>query len=187
MFHRSENLFLRPAWIEDAQAVTAGIAEEAVVRNLARAPWPYTLDDAVEFLSRPARQFPPGFLLTLPSRSGSQVIGMCGLNEEDGRIELGYWIARPHWGQGYATEAAKAVLDIARSIGIKRVHAGHFVDNPASGKVLLKAGFKPTGETRAQFSLARGHKSMSRRYAVQLDEQTEQRTGNPDAELKRAA
>ena len=49
MFHRTERLLLRPAWIEDAEGNYAGIGEHAVIRNLARAPWPYTIDNAREF------------------------------------------------------------------------------------------------------------------------------------------
>ena len=184
MFHRSENLFMRPAWIEDASAVAKGIGEEAIVRNLARAPWPYTMDNAVEFLSGPQEGRLPNFALTLPGEPGAQLVGMCGLHEDGDRIELGYWIARPYWGRGIATEAAKAVLEVARALGFTRIHAGHFIDNPASGKVLRKAGFEPTGEVRPQFSLARGGEAMSRRYSVDLVDCPEDTS---PYEIKRAA
>ena len=184
MFHRSENLFLRPAWIEDAQAVTNGIGEEAIVRNLARAPWPYTMDNAVEFLSGSQEGRLPNFALTLPGEAGSELVGMCGLHEDGDRIELGYWIARKWWGRGIATEAARAVLGVAKALGFERIHAGHFVDNPASGKVLRKAGFKPTGEMRMQFSLARGHEAISRRFSVDLIDAGGE---NSSCEMKRAA
>ena len=71
--------------------------------------------------------------------------------------EMGYWIGRPFWGRGLATEASRAALGWARrSWGKRAILAGHFVDNPASGRVLENAGFLYTGETRRQFSLARG-------------------------------
>jgi RimJ/RimL family protein N-acetyltransferase len=108
----------------------------------------------------------PHFIVTLP---GAGVIGSAGLGEHEGEPELGFWIARPHWGQGYATEAAGAVLRIARTLGHRRVVAGHFVDNPASGKVLKKLGFVPTGRPGTRFSLARGAMVDSVEYALDLE------------------
>ncbi len=180
MFHRSENLFLRPAWIEDAQAITAGIGEEMIVSNLARAPWPYTLEGAVEFLSRPHEDGLPNFALTLPGQSGAPLIGMCGLHEREDGVEIGYWIARKWWGRGFATEAARSVVKIACALGINRIHAAHFVDNMASGKVLTKAGFTHTGEIRPLRSLARDQDVLTMQYVLDLG-------GDTLCELKRAA
>ena len=67
MFIRSERLFLRPAWPEDWQELFSRIADEAVVRNLARAPWPYTTEDARWFASQPQDQRCPHFFVTLPT------------------------------------------------------------------------------------------------------------------------
>ena len=92
-----------------------------------------------------------------------------GDQAHEGQAEIGYWIARPHWGQGYATEAAEAVLQIARTLGHRRVTAGHFVDNPASGKVLRKLGFVPTGRTGGRHSLVRGGAVESVEYALDLE------------------
>ncbi|WP_301749942.1 GNAT family N-acetyltransferase [uncultured Erythrobacter sp.] len=166
MFHRSQRLFLRPAFPEDCEAILAGINDEAVVRNLARAPWPYGMDDARSFAALPQDMRLPHFLVTLP---GVGVIGSAGMGEHEGQPEIGYWIARDHWGRGYATEAAGAVLRIARTLGHRRVTAGHFVDNPASGKVLRKLGFVPTGRTGGRHSLARGGAVESVEYALDLE------------------
>ncbi|MBY0344399.1 MAG: GNAT family N-acetyltransferase [Sphingomonadales bacterium] len=166
MFHRSERLFLRPAFPEDCGAILAGIGEESIVRNLARAPWPYTMDDARNFAALPQDQRLPHFVVTVP---GNGVIGSAGMGEHEGEPELGYWIAREHWGRGYATEAAGAVLRIARTLGHRRVVAGHFTDNPASGRVLRKLGFIPTGRPGKRFSLARGQMVESVEYALDLE------------------
>lgn len=167
MFIRSERLFLRPAWPEDWEAIYAGIADEAVVMNLARAPWPYTPDDAQAFAARGvANGRFPTFLVTLP---GTGVIGGAGIHDHDpDAAEIGYWIARAHWGRGYAPEAARALLSIARALGHCRIAAGHFVDNPASGRVLRKAGFRPTGAAAKRFSVARGREVDSVEYAIEL-------------------
>lgn len=166
MFHRTERLFLRPAFPEDCGAILAGIGEEAIVRNMARAPWPYGIEDAQAFAAIPQDTLLPHFLITLP---GVGVIGATGLGDHNGEAELGYWIARAHWGRGYATEAADAVLAIARALGHRRLVAGHFTDNPASGKVLRKLGFLPTGRAGKRFSLARGEAVASVEYARDLD------------------
>lgn len=166
MFHRSERLFLRPAFPEDCGAILVGIGDERIVRNLARAPWPYTMDDARSFAALPQDLRLPHFLVTLP---GIGVIGAAGLGDHAGEAEIGYWIARPHWGQGYATEAATALLRIARTLGHTRLTAGHFTDNPASGKVLRKLGFVPTGRPGQRISVARGGAADTVEYAFELE------------------
>lgn len=167
MFHRSERLFLRPAFPEDWQAILAAVGEEGIVRNLARAPWPYGEDDARAFAAMAQDARLPNFLVTLP---GEGVIGSAGLGEHAGTPELGYWIARRHWGRGYASEAGRAVIEIARMLGYQRLSAGHFIDNPASGKVLRKLGFRPTGQIRQRHSEARGCAVPSVEFELDLDE-----------------
>lgn len=169
MFYRSIRLFLRPVWPEDWQDIWQGIADEGITRNLATAPWPYTRDHARSFVSLPRDPAFPSFLLTRPSHDGA-VIGCAGLGEQGGKAELGYWIARPYWGRGYATEAAKAVLEIARMLGHEQVVASHFLDNPASGKVLRKAGFRPTGRVEPHRCMARGEDADAAVYLCDLDE-----------------
>ena len=167
MFHRTTRLFLRPAWPEDWEAVFGGIADEGVVRNLARAPWPYSPEDARAFVSRGQDQHRPNFLLIRPE--DGRAIGCAGLGDHGGEAELGYWLARPFWGQGYATEAGRGVIEIARLLGVRRVCAGHFVDNPASGRVLRKLGFVPTGQTRPRLSCARGCEVPAHEYVLDLE------------------
>jgi len=168
MFIRSERLFLRPAWPDDCKDLFAAIADEAIVRNLARAPWPYGPDDARAFVSQPRPRLLPGFVITRPGACGAELIGGIGLHQDAGQVELGYWIARRHWGRGYATEAVHAMLRLAEVLGHRRIGAFHFADNPASGKVLLKAGFRPTGDNRPRFSAGRGELAPARGYARSL-------------------
>ena len=167
MFHRTQRLLLRPIWPEDWKIILGGIADEGVVRNLARAPWPYTAEDAQAFANLPVSDPRcPRFLITR-ARDGA-LLGCIGLDEKDGIVELGYWIARPYWGQGIATEAGQAVIDVARMIGHTHLCAGHFVDNPASGKVLRKLGFQPTGATTFRHSCGRGMKAPAHEYTLDL-------------------
>ena len=183
MFIRSERLFLRPGWPEDWTELYTAINDEAVVRNLATAPWPYAMEDAIVFARRPQERLLPHFVVTLPSCDGSKLIGSAGLARHGDRTEIGYWIARQHWGQGYATEAVRAVLRLAQALGHRRIGATHFADNPASGRVLAKAGFRKRGELAERFSLARGRTSPAFDYETGLGAACDGDTGG----LMRAA
>jgi RimJ/RimL family protein N-acetyltransferase len=156
MFARTERLLLRPIWPEDAAALHTAIADEAIVRNLAQAPWPYTADDAASFAALQHSDMLPNFMLMLRTDGAPQLIGSCGLGQHDGEAEIGYWIARPYWGQGFAAEAAKAVVSVAKALGHKKLSAGHMLDNPASGRVLRKVGFRPLGIVKPRYSAGRG-------------------------------
>ncbi len=72
----------------------------------------------------------------------------CDLPAREGEPLIGYWVAKPYWNQGICTEALRLMLDhIRQTTDIKSLISGHFVDNPASGRVMEKCGFVPTGET----------------------------------------
>ena len=169
MFARTERLLLRPGWAEDAPALAQAIADEAIVRNLARVPWPYREDHARAWLSLPKDHRLPSLLVTLPDEGG-RIIGSCGLQAEEREVAIGYWIARGHQGLGYATEAARALVGLARVIGHRRLRSDHFVDNPASGRVLRKCGFVSTGRTTYRPSLARGALAPSVNYVAELED-----------------
>ncbi|MBL8656877.1 MAG: GNAT family N-acetyltransferase [Altererythrobacter sp.] len=168
MFHRTERLLLRPAWPEDWEMILWGIGDERMVRNLAKAPWPYLPEHAQEFARRGQDPRFPSFLLTLPESRGARLIGCAGLGETATGVELGYWIARPYWNRGYATEGARGVIEIARLLGHPRIEAGHYLDNPASGRVLRKLGFQPTGAVRRRDCVARGEPTPCANYALDL-------------------
>lgn len=121
---------------------------------LERLPWPYTVEDARWWLSAIKSDEQPEPLIT--RRDTGAIVGGVGLIQKD-EVELGYWLTPTAWGQGYATEAACAMVAFARdSLGLTRIASGHFVDNPASGRVLAKAGFHPTGVLGTRHCLARG-------------------------------
>ena len=168
MFARTQRLLLRPGWPEDWQALFRALNDQQIVCSLARAPWPYTENVAREFAARPQDPLHPAFFLTLPGDSGSELIGSCGLGVHEGEVELGYWIARQHWGKGYATEAGRAVANMARTMGHKSLIAGHFDDNPASGRVLEKIGFVRTDASEMRYSAGRGAEARSQRYVLDL-------------------
>lgn len=179
MFAVTQRLLLRPGWIEDAPELTAAIAHQSVVRNLARAPWPYALGDAEGFLSSERDPLLPSFQIIDRTQDPVRLIGGIGIQrDEDGDIEFGYWLTPSHWGRGFATEAGHAALAAIRSsLGYRRIVAGHFVDNPASGRVLEKLGFRPTGRIEPRFSTGRGCDADC--VLFELDEETEKASDMP--------
>jgi RimJ/RimL family protein N-acetyltransferase len=176
MFARTERLLLRPGWVEDAPALFDAIADERIVRNLASAPWPYRLDDAEAFLATERKPDQVNFLIFRRMPGETRLVGSIGFGRTpDGNREFGYWIARPFWGRGYATEAGRAVLKLARdSLRLPRLHSGHFLDNPASGRVLEKLGFRPTGVIAPRFSVGRGEPALSRLLEFDFGAQEEE-------------
>jgi RimJ/RimL family protein N-acetyltransferase len=169
VFARTDRLLLRPGWAEDAPALSQAIADETIVRNLATAPWPYGLKEAEAFLASPRDPALPSFLVFARMDATPELIGACGLGRRpSGAVELGYWIARAHWGNGYATEAATQLIEIARTLGLSRLEGSHFLDNPASARVLEKLGFVATGLTAPRMSCARGCEVMTRMMRLSL-------------------
>lgn len=184
MFTRTERLLLRPAWREDAPALFHAIADEGIVRNLATAPWPYEPAHADAWVTTQRAPGRPALLIFRRSSAAAPLlVGGIGLHDTaDGKVELGYWIARPFWGRGYATEAGRAVIGTARAaLRIDRIVAGHFLDNPASGGVLRKLGFKPTGAVRARHSLARAAEAPCAEFELALGSGAESGAADPHA------
>ena len=162
MFARTDRLLLRPGWADDASALADAIGEERIVRNLATAPWPYVLSDAETYLGQPSSAL-PSLLIFERTAGRPRLAGGIGFGRAQGDVELGYWIRSDRWGRGYATEAGHAALAMARdALRLCRVASGHFVDNPASGRVLEKLGFAATGELVARYSAARGEAALMR-------------------------
>jgi len=141
---KTRRLVLRAPVPGDARALAALMNDRRIAENTARVPHPYTLKDAETFIDSVTGGSELSFLVTL---SDGRVIGGCGIAtlRADGP-EIGYAIGVAHWGHGYATEAARAVIDHAfRDIGLNELLAGARVSNPASRRVLEKCGFQWTG------------------------------------------
>jgi RimJ/RimL family protein N-acetyltransferase len=176
MFARTKRLTLRPYWPEDAADLTQAIAHEKVAMTLARLPWPYRQQDAVVFLAQPRERETPAFAILSHEQDYPRIVGGTGFHRDGAHIAIGYWLTPSVWGRGYATEAGKAMLGIARhALGVKRLRAWHFVDNPASGRVLRKLGFREVGSGQRP-CLARGGDVEAIEFGIDLD-------GRCDADL----
>ena len=153
----TERLLLRGPVIADADRLAELANDLGVAAMTSNMPHPYGLAEAEAFIHRSASRDwnrEPGFIIE--HRNFGVVGGLGFKTSPAGRAELGYWLGRPFWNRGYATEAARAALDWARRDWRKKlVVAGHFADNPASGQVLCKVGFLYTGEVEQRWSQAR--------------------------------
>lgn len=169
MFARTERLTLRPAWPEDAGTLAAAIGQDAVARMLSRVPHPYGESDAATWIAQPRGAEEPRFVILAHHGSEPELVGAIAIAHEADGPNLGYWLTPDAWGRGYATEAGRAVVAMARhALPLRRLNAWHFADNPASGKVLRKLGFRPTGDTMPRRSAARAASAPAVGYALDL-------------------
>ena len=134
---RTERLRLIPLSPMDAADITLLITEWDVIRMLARAPFPYTIDDARGYLAK-AKDWPWEYAIYADRFTG--VVGITG--------HLGYWLGKPFWGHGYMTEAARGLVGAYfTKTKSDKIISGVFADNPGSQAVLRKLGFEITGHS----------------------------------------
>jgi [ribosomal protein S5]-alanine N-acetyltransferase len=119
-------------------------------------PHPYEEGMAERFIEGARRAFEVGervnFAVVL-SEGGTLLGGVTlSINSRDDNAGLGYWIGVPYWGRGYATEAVREVGRYGfEELGLHRIHSDHFGSNPASGRVLQKAGLSYEGTRREHY------------------------------------
>ena len=148
----TERLRLRGFALSDAPDVQRMAGDRAIAAMTSHIPHPYPAGEAARWISTHAESFATGesarFAVTL--RGSGLLVGAIGLeiHGQHNRAEVGYWIGHEHWGQGYASEALIAVLGYGFSRGLHRIWAEHFAHNPASGRVMQKAGMKHEGTLR---------------------------------------
>ena len=136
-------LLLRAPRRSDIKAIAALANDLRVAANTARIPHPYAIEDAEQFIAAVnKREGEACFVITFDSAP----IGMCSVDQREDGPELGYWFGVAYWGRGFATEAARALIDYAFSdLEHDSLISGARVNNPASRRVLEKCGFQWTG------------------------------------------
>ena len=140
---KTGRLVLKKPSRKDKQLLIDQIGDLEVSKWLSQVPYPYTEDDADDWINTIGRQE-----LTFNIFENDSVVGGIGLTpHEDDYYELGFWLGRQHWGQGFATEAGKGLLHYAaEELKIKKFKSSFMKGNDASARVLAKLGFKKTGE-----------------------------------------
>lgn len=146
----TSRLLLRTYIPEDIPDLIRLIGAREIALTTLRIPHPYTQADAEDQVRR-SQGSEEAVRLGVWIEASSVFIGGVGLRLEleHHRAELGYWIGVPYWGNGYATEAAQALVRYAfDELKVNRIYASHVPNNPASGKILLKLGMKREGYMR---------------------------------------
>jgi ribosomal-protein-alanine N-acetyltransferase len=149
---RTARLLLRPFAPADATAVHRYVSDRDVAAMTASIPHPYPDGGALTWIEQQARAAERGesvvFAVTIAPHG---VVGAVGLHPETAhaKAELGYWIGKPHWRHGYATEASQAVVRFGfEELHLERIHARFMTSNEASRRVLQKLGFTREGLLR---------------------------------------
>jgi [ribosomal protein S5]-alanine N-acetyltransferase len=150
---KTERLLLRPFTLADAPDVLRLAGDRDIASTTLNIPHPYEPGMAEAWISTHPDAFDRGETVTfaLARRADKTLIGAIGLRlEPEHRLaELGYWVGKPYWNQGFATEAARAVIGYGfEELGLNRIYASHLARNPASGRVMQKAGLVYEGRLR---------------------------------------
>jgi [ribosomal protein S5]-alanine N-acetyltransferase len=147
---RTERLILRPFQSSDASAVQQLAGAYEVALNTATVPHPYPDGAAEEWIASQPELFEKDELHNFAMVYGEHLIGSIGLIPKgNGIVEIGYWAGVPFWGRGYASEAGRELVRYGfEECGARRIFAGHFGRNPASGRVLQKLGMQYEGTLR---------------------------------------
>lgn len=146
-----EGVLLRSLGENDLEAMHASMQDFEAVNNMRTPPWPYAWGEASRWMERVRRMYALGEAMVCGVESGGELVGSVGLIIDRGmrRAEVGYSIFGAHRGKGHATRAARAMIAHGfEELGLERIWAEHFPSNPASGRVLEKAGMTREGEFR---------------------------------------
>jgi RimJ/RimL family protein N-acetyltransferase len=151
---RTARLLLGAFDVNDAAELQRLAGAREIADTTVSIPHPYELDHALAWIGQQRREAVRGRATNLAIRllPEGPLIGCAGLRDidpEHRQAELGFWIGRERWGNGYAREAASAVIQFGfESLGLNRIYAHHMARNPAAGRVLLAAGLQREGLLR---------------------------------------
>ena len=149
----TERLILRSFTPADALDVQRLAGDRDIASTTMNIPHPYEDGMAEQWIAAYQERFDRGeqVRFAITHRKQGYLIGAIDLivNRQFDRAEMGYWIGKPYWNQGYCTEAAHAVLRYGFDIlQLNRIYAAHFSRNPASGRIMQKIGMKHEGYLR---------------------------------------
>lgn len=171
----TKRLRLRLLKLTDAPEIARllGNDSEAVQRSASMRD-PMTEEAAREWIER--RTSPDQHVFAILLAHSGEFIGSIGFGGPREMPYVGYWIGRPYWNLGYATEAVHGLIEYVRWLGIHTLQADTFPDNPASARVLAKAGFANTGRIRINLPLRGGLRELEH-HVIQLAKS--QKTNTP--------
>ncbi|HEY80869.1 MAG TPA: N-acetyltransferase [Anaerolineae bacterium] len=170
----TSRLILRPFREADIPDIVALLQERDIHRMITDIPYPYSEQNAREWLAHQQKSREEGteYTFAVMRKEDQQLLGAIKIRPDmrHRKAEVGYWIGKPYWGRGYATETLKAILRFGfETLALNRVYATHFAENPASGRVMQKAGMTYEGAMR-QAIYKNGHFRDSLIYAILREE-----------------
>lgn len=147
---KTERLILRLFQTSDVAKVTTLCNNYNIYKNTLYLPYPYSQNDALSWIENHYDNFiqEKSYEFAVTDKETNEVYGAIALsnNKRNNQGELAYWVGEPYWGNGYATEAARAIVQFAfEEKKIHKVFARYFSSNPASGKVMEKIGMEKEG------------------------------------------
>jgi ribosomal-protein-alanine N-acetyltransferase len=161
---RTPRLLLRTLELSDAARISLLAGDYDVASMTGTIPHPYSEQMAADWLAS-VLAGEEGVVFAI-ERPGALIgcTGYRGFGED--HAELGYWIGKPYWGMGYATEAVRAlILHAFEADGVDYLKVGHFSDNPASARIIAKFGFVPQGHEQRDCA-ARGARAHCLTYRL---------------------
>lgn len=168
MFARTENLLLRPGWSEDAPILAQAIVQGLPTHDLCWGRWPTETDQVDRWLRHGHDLLLPRLLIFSRTQGAPELVGGIGLHRmADGNAELDFWISPARRNRGFATEAARAVLAMAKALGLSQLTACVFSENGAAARVLEKIGFHPADSVMRR-SAMRMTATMTQRFVRTL-------------------
>ena len=160
----TKRLIMRPPHREDVEDLAIIANDRDIAEMTSRMPHPYSQDDAIAFIDGFENGRYEGCIYAITIAESGRLIGMGAVENRSrfGGLEIGYWMGKPYWGKGFATEAASALVDLAfRVTETDTVLAACRTNNPASRRVLQKQGFQLLGLDEMD-SLAAGRVPIER-------------------------
>ena len=150
----TERLILRMPTMGDVPRIHEYCSDYDIARNTLTMPYPYPESAAIEFVEFLTQNDDPYNCVFAIELKGDALIGLCGIHgvEKYHHAELGYWIGKPHWNNGYASEAVHRLVQFGFEVlNLNRIYARHWVKNPASRRVMEKAGMVYEGTMRQHY------------------------------------
>lgn len=152
---QTERLILRPLEMNDVDTITDLLQGDDIHKNIQSLPYPYTHTDAENFIQSTyeERDKGTGYIFGIIRREDGVLIGVTGIHPKAShrRAELGYWLGKKYWGQGYMTEVARRIIQYGfEELDLNRIFARCYTHNVASAKVMQKAGMSFEGTVRQE-------------------------------------
>ncbi len=162
----TDRLILRAPAIRDIPEIVEYARDPAISKTTLNIPADYREKDAIFWVNLALQSFEEGskYIFALELKTSGGFIGGMGLHltPQFNRAEAGYWIGTPFWGRGYASEALARVLQYGfETLSLNKIYATHLLENPASGKVMIKNGMIKEGELVDHFKKGEEYKTAA--------------------------